>query len=111
MALAPWTIWKYSGRKMIAAPKPKVARKIETIEALNVLLRNRWSGMIGSAARDSTKTKTTRKTMPATIVPHTARVGPLRGLGQGQADQDRHQAEGQGDDAGVVDLDVLAGGS
>src|SRR5450756_407061 len=57
---------------MIAAPKPKVARKIETIEALNVRLRNRWSGMIGSAARASTITNTARKTTPAAMLPHTA---------------------------------------
>ncbi len=91
---------------MIAAPKPKVARKIATIEALNVRFRNRWSGMIGSAARDSTKTKTPRKTTPADDRAPDRRVAPLGRLGQGQADQDRHQAEGQGDDAEVVDLDV-----
>ena len=39
---------------MIAAPNPKVAKKIETIEAENVRPRNRWSGMIGSLAFAST---------------------------------------------------------
>ena len=57
---------------MIAAPKPKVAKKIATIDALNVRLRNRWSGMIGWTARRSTRTKTARKTTPTAMLPHTA---------------------------------------
>src|SRR5438552_17958941 len=64
---APSTTWKYSGRKMIEAPKPKVAKKIETIDAEKVRLRNRCSGMIGCATRLSTITKITRKNAPASI--------------------------------------------
>ena len=56
---------------MIAAPKPNVAKKIATMEDENVRFRNRWSGMIGSGARLSTITKTTRKASPITIEPHT----------------------------------------
>ena len=56
---------------MIAAPKPKVAKKMATIDAEKVRLRNRWSGMIGSVVRLSTITKMTRNTRPTRIQPQT----------------------------------------
>ena len=88
---------------MITAPKPKVAKKIETIDDENVRLRNRRSGITGSGLRRSTRTKIARK--------NEARAGPrpevgiaeaVR-LGDGEADEQRHEAEREGDDAGPVD--------
>ena len=92
---------------MIAAPKPKVAKKIETIEALKVRLRNRWSGMIGSLARGLDQDEDDQEDQRrATIMPQThgsvqvdvsATVRPMR-IGM------RPQREG--DHAEVVDAGV-----
>src|SRR5437762_7688150 len=52
---------------MISAPKPKVAKKIDSIDDENVRLRNRWSGMIGSGDRRSTRMNATMNTSPPPI--------------------------------------------
>ena len=42
---------------MIAPKNAKAAKNVATIEAAYVRLRNRWSGTIGSFARDSAQMK------------------------------------------------------
>ncbi len=49
---------------MITAPKPKVAKKIASIDDENVRLRNSRRGITGSGLRRSTQMKIARNTIP-----------------------------------------------
>ena len=56
---------------MIAPKKAKAAKNVATIEAAYVRFRNRWSGTIGSFARDSAQMKSTIPTSATRMKPPT----------------------------------------
>lgn len=67
VADAPWTVCWYSGRKSTAPNITKPAMKPTTDIRLKLRLRKMCSGMIGSAALVSTKTKPTREATPSAM--------------------------------------------
>src|SRR4051812_49021683 len=71
VADAPPTTWSQRGRNTIAAKNPNDARKTDATDTVNARFRNRPSGTIGSAARDSQSTNSARITRPTRIRPPT----------------------------------------
>ena len=57
---------------MTRVKNPKAARNIALTEIVNVRIRKRLSGTIGSATRDSIQTKIAAKTRPMAMRPPTA---------------------------------------
>ena len=74
-------------------------------EIENVRSRNRSSGTIGSAARDSIQRKTRRRTRPSSDQAADGRVGPLAPvLLVRQADEERRDRRGEHGRPEVVDV-------
>ena len=69
VALEPVTICRYVGRKAIAPNIEMPVSRPPMVATLKFRLRNRASGMIGSAARRSTSTKATPDTIAPAIMP------------------------------------------
>ena len=68
----PRTTWNQRGMKITAAKKPMAARKMANTLEVKARSRNRWSGRMGSLARDSTTRKTTAMIVPRIIRPPTS---------------------------------------
>ena len=64
VALTPSTYWKKVGRNVIEPSIVKPTTKLRAQQFANTRDRKSRNGRIGSAARDSTSTKTPRTTSP-----------------------------------------------
>ena len=69
VGLTPLTICRNSGRKVMAPNMAKPTTNPTALAAENTRLANRCSGITGSAARRSARTKATMSTTPATPSP------------------------------------------
>ena len=103
-ALSPATVWNQRGRKMIRVKNPKAARNIAATEIENVRRRNRPSGTIGSATRDSIHRNRAPKHEAHEDQPADAGIRPLPARLVGQADEERRDREREHDRADVVDM-------
>ena len=74
---------------MTAPKKPKAAKNIAVTETEKLRIRNRPSGTIGSAARDSIQRKTAAISEAGQDQAADGRVRPVAGALVGQADQDQ----------------------
>ena len=69
VALAPRTIWAYTGTYMIAPNIATESMKVARTDIVKMFWANMRSGRSGSSARSSAKMNPPRKTAPATYMP------------------------------------------
>src|SRR5579859_364783 len=103
VALMPSTPWNTSGVNRIEPNMPNAVRKPTTIATVNVGFLNSSSGTIGCSTRDSTQMNAASISAAKARRPRTS-GGPRVVAGDGERDQERHDAGGEGGRAPEVDV-------